>query len=97
MVILCQKEKCGGTIAHIKGKAVELIRSKSSERAHRVVIVSKDVSVLASCPRCFEMTSILVEDGNLNTEQLTTQEEKPSDETNEEQPGQPAGENAGAQ
>lgn len=75
MVILCQKEKCGGVIAHVKGKAIEILRSKNSERTHRILILSSDASIMASCPRCFEATSILVENGKLNTEELTTQEE----------------------
>lgn len=65
-----------------------MMRTKNAEKQHRILVVSKDVSIMATCPRCYEQTSILVEDGRLNTEQLTTQEEnEPNVEENQEPTG----------
>jgi len=77
--IIC--DNCGGTIGYIIGDSmIEIVR-----QGHKITVVGKDYSVIASCPntgKCNNKVTIMAENGKILLENLKRKDENADSTTN---------------
>ena len=100
MYILCKNNthtgSCRGVIAKIRGKMIDITRSKNKDQRHRIMILGSDVSIIATCPCCFEQTPIIIKNNEISKDDLILKEKLEDGQDNQHggSGGQPNPENS---